>query len=220
MHDGDAHAATDQGVRRLQAQQTAANDDSTLVLPGGCQHGIDVGEIAESHDTREADAGDRQHDRTRSGRQEQPIVRCFDPAPRAHDPLAAVDRDDCVTGVQADVPFLVPLDRVSDDLLVPLLAGEQRREEDPVVVAVRLGTEHFDVIRVWRQFQQLLDRAHASHSVADHDQAPTPWARDLLWLGVHPDPAVQHTGGIDVDRVCRVLDAAPCREAEVVLVDR
>ena len=64
----------------------------------------------------------------------------------------------------------VPVERVEDDLVDRLLAGEHRREQDAVVVRVRLGAEHGDVVQVGRDLQQLLERAHAGHAVADHHQ--------------------------------------------------
>ena len=44
------------------------------------------------------------------------------------------------------------------------------REQDAVVVRVRLGAEHGDVVQVGRDLQQLFERAHAGHAVADHHQ--------------------------------------------------
>src|SRR5262249_33299816 len=44
------------------------------------------------------------------------------------------------------------------------------REQDAVVIAVRLGAEHGDLVEIGRAFQQRLDGADAGHPVADHHQ--------------------------------------------------
>jgi hypothetical protein len=69
---------------------------------------------------------------------------------------------------------------VEDDLAERLLAGEHRREQDPVVVGMRLGAEDGDLAEVWRDPEQLLEGAHAGHAVADQHQAlalPARWRR-------------------------------------------
>ena len=60
--------------------------------------------------------------------------------------------------------------RVQHDLVERLLAGQHRRQQDAVVVGVRLGAEHRDVVEIGRDLQQLLERAHAGHAVADHHE--------------------------------------------------
>ncbi|MNT88231.1 hypothetical protein D3C72_2287610 [compost metagenome] len=65
----------------------------------------------------------------------------------------------------------VPLARVQHDVRYRLLAGQHRREQDAVVVAVRLGPEHRDVVQVRGEPEQLFHSAHAGHAVADDDQA-------------------------------------------------
>jgi hypothetical protein len=47
------------------------------------------------------------------------------------------------------------------------------RQQDAVVVGVRLGAEDGDVVQVGRDLQQLFERAHAGHAVADHHQLPS-----------------------------------------------
>ena len=49
-------------------------------------------------------------------------------------------------------------------------AREHGRQEDAVVVPVRLGPEHGDVVKIGRPLDQMLDRAHSRHAVADHDE--------------------------------------------------
>ena len=59
---------------------------------------------------------------------------------------------------------------VQHDLVERLLAREHRRQQDAVVVRMRLGAEHRDVVGVRRELQELLERAHAGHAVADDDE--------------------------------------------------
>ena len=64
----------------------------------------------------------------------------------------------------------VPVEAVQHDRVGRELAGEHRREQDAVVVRVRLGAEDGDLVAVRRDAQQLLERADARHAVADDDQ--------------------------------------------------
>jgi hypothetical protein len=78
-----------------------------------------------------------------------------------------------VTGparVQGDVVFLVPVPVVEDDLVQRLLTGQHGRQQDAVVVGVRLGTEDGDVVQVGCDLEQLFQCAHTCHAVADHHQ--------------------------------------------------
>ena len=89
---------------------------------------------------------------------------------RAHHAAAAVDVHHRVAGMQRDTVFGIPLPGMYHDVVHALFAGQHRRQQDAVVVAMRLGAEHGDVVQLGRQLEQFLDRAHAGHAVADHDQ--------------------------------------------------
>ena len=58
---------------------------------------------------------------------------------------AAIDVDDADADAQIDVVAAIPLERVDDDVVGGLLAGEHRRQHHAVVVDVRLVAEHRDV---------------------------------------------------------------------------
>ena len=75
-----------------------------------------------------------------------------------------------INGEQVAV-FRIPGARMQHDLVDVLVAGQQRREQHAVVVPVRLGAEDGDLVQVRSEPQELLDRAHAGHAVADDDQA-------------------------------------------------
>jgi hypothetical protein len=72
--------------------------------------------------------------------------------------------------MQRDAVFVVPPAVVENDVVERHLARQHRREQDAVVVGVRLGAEHGDVVHVGRELEQLFQRAHAGHAVADQYQ--------------------------------------------------
>ena len=82
VHDGDLHAALLQPVRRLEPEQPTADDDCALELARRVDHAIDVRDVAIADDTVKLLARQRQHDRVRARRQNQPIVRHFEAALR------------------------------------------------------------------------------------------------------------------------------------------
>ncbi len=64
----------------------------------------------------------------------------------------------------------IPLERIDDDVVGGLLAGEHRRQHDAVVVDVRLVAEDGDV-ELRLVLEDLLEAGHAGHAVADDDQS-------------------------------------------------
>jgi hypothetical protein len=115
-------------------------------------------------------AGNGNDEGRRTGGQQQAIVRRRQPLLRMHEPALAVDFDDGVARVQRDAVVRIPGAGMQHDVVDLLVAGQQRREHDAVVVTVRFGPEHGDVIQVAVEFEQLFHRAHAGHAVADNDQ--------------------------------------------------
>ncbi len=126
--------------------------------------------------------------------------------------------------MEANAVALVPFERMRLDLAPVLLARQQRREQDAVVVAARLRAEHGDVVHVRRFGEQLLDRAHRGHAVTHDDQA-TPPRRGGRQARRHataldPHAAVEHAAVPGAQRDRLVLDAAARLQAEMLLVDR
>ena len=73
--------------------------------------------------------------------------------------------------MQADAVVDVPVVAVEDDVVLVLLAGQHRRQHDPVVVAVRLVAEDGDPeLLAAAALEHLLDEPGAGHAVADDDQ--------------------------------------------------
>ncbi len=157
VHHRHPHAAQHQAVGRLQPEQPAADDDGVAVLRRRIDHRVGVGDVAVGDDALEVLARHRQDERVRPGGQQQPVVGRLDAARAAHDAAAAVHLGDRLAQVQPDAVVGVPVERVEHDLVERLLAGEHRREQDAVVVRVRLGAEHRDVVQVGSDLQQLLE---------------------------------------------------------------
>ena len=108
----------------------------------------------------------------RAGREQQPVVGRDDAVGGDHVAPRAVDRARPSCPRCSVIPFAAYQSRsfsmISSSVCSP---DEHRREQDAVVVRVRLGAEDRDVVGVGRELQQLLERAHAGHAVADHHEA-------------------------------------------------
>ena len=171
VHDGHLHAAQLQAVGRLQAEQPAADHHRMLLLPGGVDHRLRIVDVAVADDAFQVLARDRQDERHRAGGQQQPVVLRLGSVGGDHPAAHAVDRGDFLAQVQGDAVVGVPGQRVEHDLVEGLFARQHRREQDPVVVGVRLGAEHGDLVHVRLQLEQLLEGADAGHAVAHHHQS-------------------------------------------------
>ena len=170
VHDRHVHATQPQAVGGFEPQQAAADHHRVRVCCRRVDHRLGVGDVAVGDHAVELLARHRQHERVGAGGQQQAIVGRRGAVVGDHQPLDAVDLDDLLTGVQRDAVLRVPRQRVEDDLVDRLLAGQHRAQQDAVVVGVRLGAEHGDVVQLRRDLQQLLERAHAGHAVAHQHQ--------------------------------------------------
>src|SRR6185369_14436333 len=170
MHDGDVHAALHQAVGGFEAEQAAADHDGVLVARRSLNHALDVLNVAKADDAGKVLARQRQHDRVRTGGDQQAVVR--HPRAVSGNDFAGtpIDHLDHFALAQRDAVILVPLLRVEHDVVDGLLTSEHGRQQNSVVVAVWFGTEDGDVIEIGRTIQQHFDRADAGHAVADHHQ--------------------------------------------------
>ena len=75
---------------------------------------------------------------------------------------------------QANAMLAVPAPRVDDDFVERLVARQDRRQQDAVVVRLRFGADDGDVETVGSARQQLLDRPHPGHAVADDHEPRAP----------------------------------------------
>ena len=97
-------------------------------------------------------------------------------------PANQVDGAHAGSAAQPDFMFFVPTGRVERDVARAVLAGENAREEDPVVAAERLVAVDLDGETVRRAGDELLEEPRAGHAGAD-DQEPRPLAH-----GPSPSP--------------------------------
>ena len=67
MDERDRHAALLEAPCRFEAEQAAADHDSALMRARGRQHLVDIGEVAEGADARQAKTGNRRRHGTRAG---------------------------------------------------------------------------------------------------------------------------------------------------------
>jgi hypothetical protein len=87
-------------------------------------------------------------ERAGSGRKQQSIVGGGGAVSRYDFAPHAIDPRDRFTQMQSDAVRRVPLPIVQHDLREGLFTREDRREQDAVVVRMRFGTEHGDVVEL------------------------------------------------------------------------
>jgi hypothetical protein len=179
MHHGDIHAAQLEAVGGFQAEQAAADHHRVLVRGGGGDHLVGVLDVAIADHAGQVVAGHGQHEGRGTGGEQQAVVLFLGAIAGDHLARDAVDLRHQFADMQADAVVGIPAERIEDDVVDGHLARQHRREQDAVVVGVRLGAEHGDVVEVGRELQQVLHGAHAGHAVADHYQF-------LLLHCVHP----------------------------------
>ena len=169
VHDGHVTSAHLQTPRGFEAKQAAADD-----------HGFDAGmraleqlarvvERPEREHVLLVEAFDRRPERRTAGREKQRVVR-HDAAVISSDGLQfRVDVGDADAEAQLDVVAQIPFERIQRDLVGRAFAGEDRRQQDPVVVDVRLVAEDRDV-EALVVLQNLFDACNTGHAVADDYQ--------------------------------------------------
>ena len=146
MHQRDRHAALLEAPGGFEPEQAAADHHGAFAGARGREHLVDIGDVAEGADARQAEARDRRRQRPRAGRDQQPVVGDAEAARGGDGLRLAVDVRDRVAGDQANAVRVVPLAGIDDDLVEALVAGEHARQHDAVVVDMRLGAEHGDAV--------------------------------------------------------------------------
>ncbi len=134
----------------------AANHDGALVDFGGLDHPLRIGNIAIGKHAGQLDSGQRWQERVGTGRQQQAVIRCFGAILGHHLAPHPINLRDAPAGVQGDPVFAVPIPVIQYDRAELLLTRQNRREQDPVVIGLRLGAKHRDVVLVGRNFDQFL----------------------------------------------------------------
>ena len=168
VHHGDLGAACGHAGGRLEPEKTAADDHDALAR-AHAHHAMRVLEIAVGDHPVEVMPRERDHERHRAGADHELVV--GDRAVLAvHHLRVAVDAADLLAEAAGHAGRLVEGGVMGDDLFVGLLARENRRQHDAVVVAARLGVEERDLVGIGRGFRQVLDHAAGCHAGADDDQ--------------------------------------------------
>ena len=174
MHHGDLHAALHEAIGRFQSQQATADHHRMLERLGRLDHGLGIGDVAVGQHALQVLAGDGQDEGPGARRHDQAVVLGAGGLAlgidRMHRAPGPVDGRHGIAGVQQDMVVLVPGPVVEHDIAERLLAGQHRRQQNAVVVGMRLGAEDRDVVQIGGNGQQLFQRTHACHSVTNHDQ--------------------------------------------------
>ena len=174
VHHRHLHPALAQAVGGLQPQQAAANHHGVPVLRSRVDHGLRIGNVAVGQHAVQILAGNRQHEGVGAGGQNQPVVGHADglarAAHRVHGAPGTVHLGHGAAGVQGDAMLGIPRPVVEHDLLQRLLPRQHGREQDAVVVGMRLRAEDGDLVQIGRDLEQLFERAHPRHAIADHHQ--------------------------------------------------
>ena len=93
------------------AEQPAADDDGVPVLPRRVDHRLRVGDVAVGDHALQLATRHRQHERVRSGGEQQPVVARLGAVGGAHDAAAAIDGLHLrIAQVQRDAVLGVPLE--------------------------------------------------------------------------------------------------------------
>ena len=164
------HAAQRQAVGRFQSQQTAADHHRAFVGAGGIDHRLGVGDIAVRVNAGQPDARQRRQEGIGPGGKQQTIVRGLAAVIRHHRTARPIDARYPFADLKRDAVLAIPVPVVEYDRIEFLLAGQHRREQDAVVVWLRFGAKHGDVVKIGRDLQQLFHGANTGHSVAYDDQ--------------------------------------------------
>ncbi len=164
------HAAQREPMRRLKPEQAAADYHSIAALLSGAQHFADVIHVTERHHALQIMARAWDDERVGPGSEQQLVVVLCPSRPRRDRLRAAINRHHRIAGHQVDRVVRIPGVIVDDDVVEPLVTGEQRRQHDAVVIDPRLGAEDRDAIGIGVARQDFLDGAAAGHAVADHHE--------------------------------------------------
>jgi len=85
---------------------------------------------------------------------------------------ASIDGFNPNSGMDRDAILLIPLERIQKDIFHFVRAGNNTRQEDAVVISMRLFAEH-DNVEVFLAIAagQFFNESSAGHSVADDNQS-------------------------------------------------
>ncbi|MMZ63059.1 hypothetical protein D1872_252950 [compost metagenome] len=126
--------------------------------------------VAEPDDAFLVRAGQRKHKRVRPRGDDQGVVPCLYAGLRNHLFLHRIDFDYRIPGVKADSVVRIPIQVVDYDFFHIGSTRQYGGQHDPVIIRMRLRSENGNFISVRGQLQDMLDRPHSRHPIADQHQ--------------------------------------------------
>src|SRR5690606_2131466 len=114
----------------------------------GVNHLLRVGNVPIANDAIQRVARNRRNEWFGAGGDQQSVVMRLSAVVGGDDSFDPVDSDNAAVEQQFDVVAQVPIQIVEHDFVEFLLAGQHGREQDAIVIGVRLGAEHGDVVQV------------------------------------------------------------------------
>jgi hypothetical protein len=177
MDHVDLEAAVEQAFRRFKAEQAAADHGGPFGGGGAREHAVAVVERPKDEDAVLEAArsvehiGDRRHDDAAAGGEHERVVGLDDSVAARRLLGGHVDRLDTHACMKGDVVGRIPRQRVDEDVLRCVAAGEHAREQNAVVVAVRFVAKDGDLEQVAAAHAHVFGQAGAGHAVAHNDEA-------------------------------------------------
>ena len=170
MKDGDVHPARSQTSRCFQPQKPPTDDNGFLIGNGGrIDHGVGIVQITIGDHAGQILARHRNNERGRAGGDQQLVIRHI-AVLAGYDFAFTVDPDDMFAKAAGYVVFGVPIVVMGDDVVIGLVATQNRAEHNPVVIAARLGVEQGYVIGVGIGLKQVFKHPARGHARADNDE--------------------------------------------------
>ena len=169
MDHGDLRAARGHAGGGLQPQQTAADHDRPGAGAAGRDHRVGVLQVAIGDDAGQIVPRQRDDEGCRPGGDDQRVIG-HGPVRAMHDPCVAVDGGHAFAEPAGDTLRRIPGVVMGDDLVIGLVARQDRRQHQPVVVAARFRVEQGDVPLAGGHVEQMLQHPARGHARADDDQ--------------------------------------------------
>ncbi|MNR06464.1 hypothetical protein D3C85_1225360 [compost metagenome] len=166
MHYSYVHAEVHKSFGCFQSQQSAADNSCRAVLLGCCKHSIAIRNIAEAHYPFLVTARNRQNERIRACGNDGLIIRNRQPVICDNLPRCFINSDNSCSCVQRNVVICIPLAVIKDDLFDCFAAFKHVGQHNPIVIGMRLTSEHSNIISA-AKLQNLLYRAYTCHAVTD-----------------------------------------------------
>ena len=169
VQDGDLHALRLQPGSGFQPEKPSADDHGAPTLGGRQFHRVDIVQVAVRQHAGQRVAGHGDDEGLRPGGDDQLVVSGGDAAFRGHGFGSTVDLRDLLAAVQRDPVGFVPGVVMDDDIVKALLARQDRRQHDTVVVHPRFGVEDRDVIGALG-VEKMFEQAAGGHSIANDNK--------------------------------------------------